>query len=113
MLIRKVYKFELKPNKRQITLLKKHVGAARYAYNWALSRRIRLYQRSKKRSNAMKNHKILNRLKKAKLVWMYEVSKYAPQEAMRDLDVAYENFFREPKKGSKTQCSPQFKRKGY
>ena len=36
----------------------------------------------------------LNRLKKSELSWMYEVSKCAPQEALRDLDRAFVHFFR-------------------
>lgn len=35
-----------------------------------------------------------SRLKQTELPWMYEVSKCAPQEALRDLDVAFKNFFR-------------------
>jgi len=38
-------------------------------------------------------HRELNRLKKGKLSWMYEVSKCAPQEALRDLEAAFSNFF--------------------
>lgn len=35
----------------------------------------------------------MNALKKTDFPWMYEVSKCAPQEALRDLDRAYEIFF--------------------
>jgi putative transposase len=37
------------------------------------------------------------KLKKAELSWMYSVSKCAPQEALRDVDRAYDNFFRKVK----------------
>ena len=39
-------------------------------------------------------HRELNELKKGELAWMYELSKCAPQEALRDLDKAFDNFFR-------------------
>ena len=39
-------------------------------------------------------HKELNRLKQSDLAWMYESSKCAPQEALRNLDQAFDNFFR-------------------
>jgi len=42
---------------------------------------------------------------------MYDVSKCAPQEALRDLDVAYKNFFRRVKQGAKAKGFPKFKSK--
>src|SRR5260370_26573739 len=42
----------------------------------------------------MELHRELNQLKQTALPWMYEVSKCAPQEALRDLDMAFTNFFR-------------------
>jgi putative transposase len=38
-------------------------------------------------------HRELNRLKKNEYGWMYESSKCAPQEALRDLDAAFRSFF--------------------
>ena len=40
MKISQAYRYELKPNNKQRRLLAKHVGAARFAWNWALARRI-------------------------------------------------------------------------
>jgi putative transposase len=45
------------------------------------------------------------------MMWMYEVSKCAPQEALRDLDRAYANFFRRVKNGEKKVGFPKFKSK--
>jgi len=42
----------------------------------------------------MELHRELNALKKTEFPWLYEVSKCAPQEALRDLDRAYTSFFR-------------------
>ncbi|MBK5092796.1 MAG: transposase [Actinobacteria bacterium] len=42
----------------------------------------------------MELHRELNALKKTEYPWLYEVSKCAPQEALRDLGRAYGNFFR-------------------
>ncbi|MBI4641395.1 MAG: transposase, partial [Candidatus Tectomicrobia bacterium] len=39
-------------------------------------------------------HRELNALKQTKLGWMYDVSKCAPQEALRNLDAAFAHFFR-------------------
>jgi putative transposase len=41
--------------------------------------------------------------------WMYESSKCAPQEALRNLDRAFEGFFRRCKSGSKRKGFPRFK----
>ena len=46
-----------------------------------------------KNPTAIDLHRELNRLKKTDYLWMYEVSKCSPQEALRDLDKAFKNFF--------------------
>jgi putative transposase len=58
-----------------------------------LALRIELYEKEKKSTNAIEQHKILNSLKSTQFPWMYEVSKCAPQEALRDLDKAFKGFF--------------------
>lgn len=111
MLNNRAYRYELDPNTHQRILLAKHAGAARFAYNWGLSRRITLWEREKKSTNAIEQHRELNVLKKIDLPWMYEVSKCAPQEALRDLDRAFKNFFHGLKTGHKIGF-PKFKKKG-
>jgi putative transposase len=59
----------------------------------------------------MKQHKLLNSLKRTQFPWMYEVSKCAPQEALRDLQRAFQSFYRGRKKGKRVGF-PRFKRKG-
>jgi putative transposase len=105
-------RYELKPNASQRIHLAKHAGAARFAYNWGLALRIELYEKEKKSTNAIEQHKILNSQKATLYPWMYEVSKCAPQEALRDLDRAFKNFFRGLKKSQKVGF-PKFKKKSY
>jgi putative transposase len=88
------YKTELDLNKKQKTACLKHAGAARYAYNWGLRRYQEEYAAGRKTPNAASLHKELNALKSSDLPWMYEVSKCAPQEALRNLEKAFKNFFR-------------------
>ncbi len=71
----------------------KHAGVARFAYNWGLARRKEEYERTGRSSGAIELHRQLNALKRTDYPWMYEVSKCAPQEALRDLDRAFKNFF--------------------
>jgi putative transposase len=110
MKINKAYKVELNPNNKQRTLLEKSTGVARFAYNWGLRERINLYEKEKKSLTAIDQHKILCSKKKTEFSWMYEVSKMAPQEALRDLDTAFKNFFRGINKGQNIGF-PKFKSK--
>src|SRR5436305_3782001 len=88
------YKTELDLNNEQMTACLKHAGAARWAYNWGLRRYEEEYQAGRKTPNAISLHKELNALKQTELPWMYDVSKCAPQEALRDLEQAFKHFFR-------------------
>lgn len=108
------YKTELKVNNKQRTLLAKHCGAARFTYNWGLNLKIEAYKNeTDEKLNAISLHRKLNSLKKEKFPWMYEVSKCAPQEALRDLDKAYQGFFRKLKsrKSGEKPGFPRFKSK--
>lgn len=89
MLIQKAYKTEIDPNNKQITALMKHAGCARKAWNWALGR----IQNKETKPNAMQLHRELNVEKKGEFAFMYEVSKCAMQESLRDLQAAFKNFF--------------------
>lgn len=117
MKIARAYKVALDPNDVQKTAFSRHAGAARWAYNWGLSTWKRLYEERKaavagtsekigKVTDAMDLHKRLNALKKSPLEeggvpWMYETSKCAPQESLRDLERAYTNTFRRLSEGKK------------
>ena len=110
----KAYRYELDPNHRQRSHLHQHAGVARFAYNWGLEQRIQLFkdnQGTERFTDAMKQHRLLNSLKESQFPWMYQSSKCAPQEALRDLHRAFQNFHRGLKTGRKIGF-PRFKRKG-
>ena len=122
MKIVRAYKTELDLNDKQRTACLRHAGAARFAYNWGLRRKIEAYQAwvaNGKVSqcpalSAIDLHRELNLLKRfpveaGGIPWMYEVSKCAPQEALRNLDASYKSFFRRCKNGSKHKGFPKFK----
>ena len=112
MKVLKAYKTELDPNNKQRTSLLKHAGCARFAYNWGLNEKIKAYENGEKTPNAIELHRKLNALKKTEFPWMYESSKCSPQEALRNLDNAYANFFRKCKqKKSGKKGFPRFKTK--
>lgn len=91
------YKTELDLSNMQRTACYKHAGCSRFAYNWGLARKKAAYKPGEKVPSAITLHKELNALKQTEFPWMYEVSKCAMQEALRDLDTAYKNFFRKAK----------------
>jgi putative transposase len=108
----RAWKFELDPNNKIRTLLFKHAGVARFAWNWSLARRIERFKTQEgknKFTDAMKEHKDLVLLKKTESPWMCEVSKCAPQEALRNLDKAFKSFWSRRKDGV---GFPKFKKRG-
>jgi transposase len=116
MRVQRAYKTELDLNHHQVTACKRHAGAARWAYNWGLRVKQERYQATKSSPNAIALHRELNALKKTQVPWMYSVSKCAPQEALWNLDAAFQQFFRRCalKKQGKwhgTLGYPQFKTK--
>ena len=115
MVIMRAFKTELDLNNVQKTACARHAGAARWTFNWGLSRKLAAYQAGKKMPTAIDLHRELNALKKTELPWLYEVSKCAPQEALRNLDQAYAHFFRrvkEKKAGKQVKAGfPKYKSK--
>jgi putative transposase len=116
-LIIRCFRYELSPNNKVRTLLRKHADAARFAWNWGLADRKLLYQKNtgqKRYTSAIQQHRKLNSMKKTNFPWLYEVSKCAPQEALRDLEQAMKNFINSINKKFKTQRFgfPKYKKKG-
>ncbi|MHA2058368.1 MAG: RNA-guided endonuclease InsQ/TnpB family protein [Candidatus Thorarchaeota archaeon] len=114
MLVHKAYRYELDPNNTQRSSLLQHAGVARFAFNWGLEHRITRFKNNQgaaRFTDSMKQHKLLNSLKKTQFSWMYECSKCAPQEALRDLNRAFRNFYRGMKTGKKIGF-PRFKKRG-
>ncbi|NEP90565.1 MAG: IS200/IS605 family element transposase accessory protein TnpB [Okeania sp. SIO2C2] len=103
----KSFKTKLKLNNQQKTIVAKHAGVARHAYNWGLATCIKEYEETQKRPSAITLHKRLVAEVKSINPWYYEVSKCAPQQALRDLERAFKNFLTIPKRGF-----PKFKKKG-
>jgi putative transposase len=108
----KAYKTQLEPNKAQQTKLLQHVGCARFAFNWALNIKKTAFDIKKKIPNFIELSRELNKLKKSEFSWMYDSSKCAPQEALRDCDKAFDNFFRRCRQKIKGKKGfPKFKSK--
>ena len=89
MKVHQAFRFELDPNAGQRQALARHVGAARFAWNWGLERCQQMLKQNGKIPNAMELHKAWNQWKREGAPWWKEVSKCAPQEAFRDLERAF------------------------
>lgn len=70
-------------------------------------------EQSKKylRPNAIDLHKLINTKKESEFPWMYEVSKWSVQNALRQVETAYKNFFFSLKSKNKKTGLPKKKKK--
>jgi len=92
--VKKAYKYRIYPNKKQQELIQKTFGCCRYVYNYYLNKRIKLYKDTKKTFTYNKCANDLTQLKK-ELEWLKEVDSTALQSSLKDLDIAYQKFFKE------------------
>jgi len=105
----KAFKFRLYPNKEQSILINKHLGSNRFVYNYFLGKRIEQYKDAKTTLTYNQCAVLLPQLKK-EFEWLKEIDSISLQQTLKNLDMAYQNFFREVKKGN-NQGFPKFKSK--
>ena len=105
MIMHKAFKFRLYPTEYQKCLLAKTFGCARMVYNHYLGVRNSHYEETGKSFSYTKCAADLVLLKKDK-TFLQEVDSIALQQALRHLDIAFQNFFRDKKVGY-----PKFKSK--
>ena len=105
------HKIALDPAPEQAIYFARAAGTARFAWNWALGRwqeeyaLWKEYQCGPKPSETSLRRE-LNALKPEAFPWMLEVTKNAPQQAIKNLGTAFKNFFEGRAK------YPRFKKKG-
>ena len=90
----KAYKYRIYPNKKQKEQLAKTFGCCRFVYNHYLAMCIEKYELDKITLNYYDCANDLKNLKK-EYDWLKEVDSTALQSSLRDLDVAYQKFFKE------------------
>lgn len=88
----RAYRYRLYPNKKQRELIHKTIGCCRFVYNYYLNKRIEIYQNEGKTLNYNACANDLPNLKQ-QYQWLREVDSIALQQALKDLDNAYNNFF--------------------
>ena len=102
------HKIELKPNNAAKTHFKKAFGCARLAYNWGLAKWQENYKLGVKSSFCILQNEF-NSIKKEQYPFVYEVSKYATQQPLRNLEKAFKKYFADLKKGKVSY--PKLKKK--
>ena len=105
----KAYKFRIYPNEEQIEQIQRTFGCCRYIFNHFLSMRIELYKNNGETLNYNSCSAQLPHLK-AQLDWLSVPDATALQSSLKDLEIAYQNFFRRIKNGEKPGF-PKFKSK--
>ena len=106
----KEIKFRLYPNKQQIELINKTFGCVRYVYNYYLTKRIELYKTEQKVMNYYACSADLTKLKQEK-EWLKEPDKCSLSNSLKDLDNAYQNFFKRVRQNIDKVGFPKFKNK--
>ena len=106
----KGYKYRIYPTEEQKELINKTFGCSRFVYNHFLAMKIGLYKTEQESLSYNKCSSLLTELKKER-EWLKEVDKFALQNSLKDLNTAYQNFFREIQKNNTNQGFPKFKSK--
>jgi putative transposase len=92
--VEKAYKYRIYPNKKQRELIAKTFGCCRFVYNKYLAKRIEVYEKDKFTYTYVQCANDMKQLK-SELEWLKEVDSTALQSSLRDLDNAYQKFFKE------------------
>lgn len=103
-MVEKTFKYRIYPTKEQEKFLANQFGSARFIFNYFLNERKNEYLNNGKSSNYYDNAKTLTSLKEnEKYIWLNEINSQSLQASLRNLEVAYTNFF------SKRAKFPKFK----
>ena len=110
----KAFKYRIYPNKKQQELIQKTFGCTRFVYNYYLNKRKEMYENDRTTFTYNMCSKDLTSLKKD-LEWLKEVDSVGLQSSLKDLDYAYQKFFKEhtgyPKFKSKKNRYKSYKTK--
>jgi len=99
------HRIELKPNRLQEVMFRQCVGASRFAYNWALGEWKRQYEAGEKPNEAALRRQF-NAIKPIEFPWILDLPKSVPQQAIKNVGRAHQNFFQGRAK------YPRFKKRG-
>ena len=90
----KAYRYRIYPNKKQKELIAKTFGCCRFVFNKYLAKRIEAYEQNRESFSYVQCANDMTKLK-SELEWLREVDSTALQSSLKDLDNAYQKFFKE------------------
>lgn len=90
----KFYKYRIYPNKIQEEVIQKTFGCVRFVYNQTLSYRKEKYNKDKVSVGRIDCNNWKNQYLKKKYPWLSEVDKFALDNAVINMDMAYQRFFK-------------------
>ena len=112
MIVKRAFKFKLKPTEIQRSDCLRFAGARRFVFNRGLDQRQKAFETRGKSPSYYDQNRELTPLKEtAETSWLKEIHSQVLQQGLKDLDRAFQNFFRRVKKGEKPGY-PRFKKKG-
>lgn len=105
--VKRAYRYRFYPTDEQVQQLAQTFGCVRYVYNRALAERSRAWTQEQRRVSHADTDKMLTGWKRdGETLWLAEPSKGPLQAALRNLQGAFDKFWR------KQTRYPQFKKKG-
>lgn len=109
----KTLKIKLIPTEEQKRLMWKHVGCARWIYNYMIALQEERYKNGEKHLSSFDMMKFITPLKRQEeYAWLNEVSNSTLQKACQDVSVAYDRFFKKkakhPRFKSRKKVKPNF-----
>jgi len=110
MIKRRAFKFRIKSPKKHLEKFQRFAGAGRWLANRGLELRTKAYQENGRTITYYEQNNELVDLKE-EFPWLQEIHSQVLQQALKNLDFAFKNFFRNVKQG-KTPGYPRFKKKG-
>lgn len=94
------------PTLEQEKILSRTFGCVRYVYNWALGARSKAFKGGQRMTYAQSDAALTVLKRQQETVWLNDAHSVPLQQALRDLQTAYSNFF------AKRASYPSFKKKG-
>jgi len=89
----KAFKYRIYPTEEQSVFLEKHFGACRFVYNYFLDLRSKEYKENRRSVSGLECKRMLVPLKKTN-EWLKEINSQSLQEAVLNLEKAYQRFFK-------------------
>ena len=89
-----IVKVRLYPTDEQKAILSKTFGSVRFIYNFMLEKKIEAYKNDKTAISTFELIKELPKMKKSDFEWLKEVDSTSLQQSIKNMDRAYQGFFK-------------------